>query len=84
MCRIKLNKEKYKLCKYKWNYDLKFPKIPRKFEIAPTYASAWSFNEIKNRNKEVYTPIYKLPPFKQDIELKWTEYAEKYGVFINI
>ncbi|KKL69808.1 hypothetical protein LCGC14_2111190 [marine sediment metagenome] len=68
--------------------DIKFPKIPKNTKIAPTYINAWRFKFKKHnhhyKKKETYTPIYKLPPFKQDIELKWTEYAAKFGVFIDL
>ena len=84
--RIEDTTKRYYLCKNKlmWSNDFKFPKIPKKTKIAPTYTNAWYLKETKYNDKEIYTPLYKLPPFKQDISLKWTEYASKYGVVINI
>lgn len=87
--RIKKNTLNYLFCKNELQCDdLKFPIIPKNTKIAPTYINAWRFKFKKPnhhyKKKEIYTPIYKLPPFKQDIELKWTEYASKYGVFIDL
>lgn len=54
-----------------------FPKIPNNVKIAPTYISTWCEREIKDKN--FYTPLYKLPLFNQDIKLEWTEYTYKFG-----
>ena len=85
--RIEYNTLNYTFCKMHLKCDdFKFPIIPKDVKIAPTYITGWRFKFKKPKNykkKEIYTPIYKLPPFKQDIELEWTEYASKYGVFID-
>ena len=82
--RIIDNRKKYYECKNKLeSNNLRFPEIPKNVKIAPTYINAWNLDG-KYKDKEIYTPLYKLPPFKQDIKLKWTEYASKYGVFINL
>lgn len=84
--KIVEKRAKYYSFKHNFKEELKFPKIPKNSKIAPTYINAWCFNLGTNKYKamEVYIPLYKLPPFKQDISLKWTEYAAKYGVFIKL
>lgn len=82
--RIVDKTKKYYRCRNNLMCDnIRFPKILKHSKIAPTYANAWDFYG-KYKDKEIYIPLYKLPPFKQNIELEWTEYAAKYGMFINL
>ena len=83
--KVKLSNKKYDACKLKWKYNnIAFPKIPKDAKIAPTYMQTWCYGDYEGVNKKIYTPIYKLPPFKQDIELKFTEYAHKHGAWLEI
>jgi len=86
--RIEKNTLNYTFCKMNLKCDdFKFPIIPKNTKIAPTYINAWRFKfkkPKKYKKKEIYTPLYKLPPFKQNIKLEWTEYASKYGVSIDL
>ena len=62
----------------------RFPEIPKLAKIAPTFAMVWRYEDHKPEDLKFYTPLYKLPPFKQDIELKWTEYASKRATRLRI
>lgn len=82
--RIEEKTKSYKEITGRYLDMFKFPKIPEYSKIAPTYIPAWYNTEIPLDDKKFYIPLYKLPLFKQDIELQWTEYAYKYGVKLFI
>lgn len=65
--------------------DIRFVKVSKNVtKIAPTYIQTWCSKDHKDINREVYIPIYKLYPFKQNVILSNTEYAAKCGGWISI